>query len=79
MRECTVKRAFRVPSVVTYDISEDDGTQTVDVHVLQETIWVLNGRNVTGEILYGSLKQNNMYVSQHTSSQYSGLSLTHSH
>lgn len=42
---------------VSHHISEDDSSEAVDVHVLQQSVRVLDGREVTRNILYNSLRQ----------------------
>ncbi len=32
---------------VSYHVSENDGSETIDVHILQQSVWVFDGRKVT--------------------------------
>lgn len=42
---------------MSHHVSEDNGSETIDVHVLQQSIWVFDGGKVTWDILYDSLWQ----------------------
>ncbi len=42
---------------LTHNIAKDSSSQTVNVHVLQKAVRVLNWRNITWKIFYGGLRQ----------------------
>ncbi len=37
---------------VSHHVSENDSSETIDVHVLQQSVWVFDGRKVTRDVLY---------------------------
>lgn len=51
------QRAIEDHLTLTHNVTKDSSSQTVDVHVLQKSVRVLNWRNITWKIFYGGLRQ----------------------